>query len=100
MSAPKIPKKQSLSFLDVLKFAANYWFRQPKKWFFILFVLLIAAFFETYVTHLMSNTYDKENNAGLPVWLSGVILAVSLTFILWYFVIYPIRLHQKNKLVN
>jgi uncharacterized membrane protein SpoIIM required for sporulation len=63
-------------------------------------VFITAAFFETYVTHLMSNTYDKENNAGLPVWVSALILAVSLSFILWYFVIYPIRLHKKNKLLN
>jgi len=59
-------------------------------------VFIIAAFFETYVTHLMSNTYDKENNAGLPVWVSALILAASLSFILWYFVIYPIRLHKKT----
>jgi uncharacterized membrane protein SpoIIM required for sporulation len=63
-------------------------------------VFITAAFFETYVTHLMSNTYDKENNAGIPVWLSASILAASLAFILWYFVIYPIRLHKKNKLVH
>ena len=63
-------------------------------------IFITAAFFETYVTHLMSNTYDKENNAGLPVWVSALILAASLSFILWYFIIYPIRLHKKNKLVN
>ena len=59
-------------------------------------VFIIAAFFESYVTHLMSNTFDKENNIGLPVWTSAVILLLSLSFILWYFVIYPIRLHKKN----
>ena len=59
-------------------------------------VFIIAAFFESYVTHLMSNTFDKENNIGLPVWVSAVILLLSLSFILWYFVIYPIRLHKKN----
>lgn len=59
-------------------------------------VFILAAFFETYVTHLMSNTYDRENNFGLPVWASAIILVSSLAFILWYFVIYPIRLHKKG----
>ena len=58
-------------------------------------IFIVAAFFESYVTHLMSNTYDKEKNAGLPVWVSGAILLLSLSFIVWYFVIYPICLHKK-----
>jgi uncharacterized membrane protein SpoIIM required for sporulation len=57
---------------------------------------ILAAFFESYVTHLMSQTFDKENNAGLPVWASIIILACSFTFIIWYFVILPIRLHKKG----
>ena len=57
---------------------------------------IVAAFFESYVTHLMSQTFDKENNAGLPVWASIIILAGSLLFIIWYFVILPIRLHKKG----
>jgi uncharacterized BrkB/YihY/UPF0761 family membrane protein len=57
---------------------------------------ILAAFFESYVTHLMSQTFDKENNAGLPVWASVIILACSFTFITWYFVILPIRLHKKG----
>ena len=59
-------------------------------------VFIVAAFFESYVTHLMSQTYDKANNTGLPVWASILILAVSLAFIIWYFVILPIRLHKKG----
>jgi hypothetical protein len=62
----------------------------------IIPILLLAAFFESYVTHLMSQTYDKENNAGLPVWASVIILASSFIFIVWYFVILPIRLHKKG----
>ena len=62
----------------------------------IIPILLLAAFFESYVTHLMSQTFDKESNAGLPVWVSIIILAGSLTFIIWYFVILPIRLHKKG----
>ena len=59
-------------------------------------VFIVAAFFESYVTHLMSQTYDKANNTGLPVWASVFILAVSFAFIIWYFVILPIRLHRKG----
>ena len=64
-------------------------------------IFIIAAFFESYVTHLMSNTYDKENNnPGLPVWISILILSVSLLFMVWYFIIHPIRLHKKGYLIN
>lgn len=59
-------------------------------------VFIVAAFFESYVTHLMSQTYDKANNRGLPVWASITILSVSSIFIIWYFVILPIRLHKKG----
>ncbi len=61
-------------------------------------VFIMAAFFESYVTHLMSNTYGNEKNAGIPVWVSAIILALSLSFIVWYFVIYPIQLHKKNNI--
>ena len=59
-------------------------------------VFIVAAFFESYVTHLMSQTYDKANNTGLPVWASVGILAISSAFIIWYFIILPIRLHKKG----
>ncbi len=59
-------------------------------------IFIVAAFFESYVTHLMSQTYDGENNRGLPVWVSVIILSVSFSFIIWYFVILPIRLHRKG----
>ena len=43
------------------------------------------------------NNFDKDNNnAGLPVWVSVLILVSSLSFILWYFIILPIRLHKKG----
>jgi len=45
----------------------------------------IAAFFEGFVTR----------HSEMPKWLSGFLLLTSVSFILWYFVIYPIRL-QKN----
>jgi hypothetical protein len=59
-------------------------------------VFIVAAFFESYVTHLMSQTFDAESNVGLPVWASVLILAVSAIFIVWYFIILPIRLHKKG----
>jgi uncharacterized membrane protein SpoIIM required for sporulation len=59
-------------------------------------VFIVAAFFESYVTHLMSQTYDKAKNPGLPVWASISILTLSLAFIIWYFIILPIRLHRKG----
>ena len=59
-------------------------------------IFIVAAFFESYVTHLMSQTYDRDNNFGLPAWVSVTILAVSLAFIVWYFIILPIRLHKKG----
>ncbi len=48
-------------------------------------VFICAAFLEGFVTRYSS----------MPVWLSIFILAASLTFIIWYFVIYPIRLQNK-----
>lgn len=60
-------------------------------------IFIVAAFFESYVTHLMSNSFDKDpGNIGLPVPVGALILAASLFFILWYFVLYPIRLHKKG----
>lgn len=61
---------------------------------------IAASFLESYVTHLMSQTYDKHNNIGLPVWASVLILAGSLFLIVWYFVIWPIRLHKRGGLVK
>jgi uncharacterized membrane protein SpoIIM required for sporulation len=48
-------------------------------------VFIIAAFLEGFVTRY----------SGMPVWLSLFILTVSLAFIIWYFIIYPIRLRRK-----
>jgi uncharacterized membrane protein SpoIIM required for sporulation len=59
-------------------------------------VFIMAAFFESYVTHLMSQTFDRESSFGLPVWASIVILTLSFSFITWYFIILPIRLHKKG----
>ncbi len=51
----------------------------------LLPVFLVAAFFEGFVTR----------HTGMPLWLSLFILLGSLTFIILYFVIYPVRLRRK-----
>ncbi|HEY5370710.1 MAG TPA: stage II sporulation protein M [Hanamia sp.] len=58
---------------------------------------IVAAFFESYVTHLMSNTFQKNSvDIGLPVPFSVMILAGSFFLVLWYFVLYPVRLHRSG----
>jgi uncharacterized membrane protein SpoIIM required for sporulation len=47
-------------------------------------VFMVAAFFEGFITR-----YYK-----MPIWLSSCILLTSGSFIIWYFIIYPIRLHR------
>jgi len=63
---------------------------------------IVAAFFESYVTRLMSNTFQKNSiDIGLPVPLSIIILAGSFFLILWYFVLYPVALDKNGfKLIN
>jgi uncharacterized membrane protein SpoIIM required for sporulation len=56
-----------------------------------------AAFLESYITHLMSETFDKDGRGGMPVWVSALILAVSFGFVIWYFIIYPVLVERKLK---
>ena len=58
---------------------------------------LAAAFLESYITHLMSETFDKDGKGGMPVWASILILSCSFGFVVWYFVIYPILVERKLK---
>jgi uncharacterized membrane protein SpoIIM required for sporulation len=48
-------------------------------------VFLTAAFFESFVTRY----------SAMPMWLNASILTCSLIFIIWYFILYPIRLHKR-----
>ena len=48
-------------------------------------IFITAAFLEGFVTRYST----------MPVWLSLTILGSSFSFIVWYFVIYPIRLEKK-----
>lgn len=61
---------------------------------------ILAAFLESYITHLMSETYDRSSNGGLPVWASVLILAVSLFLIVWYFIVWPIMLEKRGYILK
>jgi uncharacterized membrane protein SpoIIM required for sporulation len=50
-------------------------------------IFTVAAFLEGFVTRY----------SGMPVWLSLFILLGSLSFIIWYFVVYPIRLEKRMR---
>jgi uncharacterized membrane protein SpoIIM required for sporulation len=65
----------------------------------IIFVpmTLGAAFLESYITHLVSETFDREAGGGVPLWVSAMILIASLGFVAWYFIVYPIRVERKFK---
>jgi uncharacterized membrane protein SpoIIM required for sporulation len=52
-------------------------------------VFVTAAFLEGFVTRWST----------MPIWLSLFILLGSLTFVIWYFVVYPIRLEKKMRSV-
>ena len=60
-------------------------------------LLLLAAFFESYVTYLMSSAFDNEANVSIPVWLGILMLAVMLSTVVWYFVIYPLKVGRRLK---
>jgi uncharacterized membrane protein SpoIIM required for sporulation len=47
-------------------------------------VILLAAFFESFITR----------HTEMPAWLSIVILAASLLFMIWYVVLYPAKLNK------
>ncbi len=49
-------------------------------------IFIVAAFFEGFVTR----------HTGMPVWASISILLLSASFITWYYVIYPIKVSQRN----
>jgi uncharacterized membrane protein SpoIIM required for sporulation len=48
-------------------------------------IFITAGFLESFVTR----------HTEMPVWLSLLIIGTSLSFIVWYFIIYPIRLNKK-----
>jgi uncharacterized membrane protein SpoIIM required for sporulation len=50
-------------------------------------IFITAGFLESFVTR----------HTEMPIWLSLTIILGSLAFIIWYFIIYPIRLNNKAK---
>jgi len=72
--------------------------RSAKILVMTVLMLLVAAWLESYVTHLSSNYFDKEaNQVELPVWGSTLILIASFSFVIWYFIVYPIMVARKYK---
>lgn len=53
----------------------------------IIPIILLAAFFESFVTR----------HTEMPLWLSIIILAGSLFFIIWYVIIYPNLLFKRTQ---
>lgn len=90
MSTHKTSKK-SLSFLDVLKFAAHYWIRQPKKLSFILLVLLTAAFLETYLPSALAsflNAIQEHQDKNTVLYRLGIFLGTYLIQALLFSLVY------------
>lgn len=52
-------------------------------------VFIVAGFLESFVTRY----------SNMPMWLSLSIIGLSLTFIIWYFIVYPIRLNNRAQKV-
>ena len=79
--------RKSLSFSDVLQFAAGYWVRQPRKLLVVLVLLVTAAFIETYLPNALSSflgairQHESETSVlnRLAIFL-GAYLAQALLF--------------------
>lgn len=94
MTTSTITSNKSLSFSDVVKFAAGYWVRQPKLLCLILSLVLIAALLETYLpTALASFLTTIQQNLGksavlfslgifLGAYLANAIL-ISISYIVY-----------------
>lgn len=86
-------QKKALSFLDVLRFAAGYWIRQPKKLTLILLMILTASLFEVYLPSALSSFLGAIRQQSDKAWVLsrleifiGVYLAQSLLFSLTYLI--------------
>lgn len=51
----------------------------------LLPVFAVAAFFEGFITRLYNDLS----------WLTTAVFSLSVIFVIWYFIIYPIRLHRR-----
>lgn len=63
----------------------------------ILPVLALAAFFEGFVTRMYNNKglYFVINKLRIP-WFTGLITLLSVAFIIWYFIILPVRVGRRH----
>lgn len=74
--------KTPLSFLDVFRFAASYWLRQPKTLMFILFLVLTAALLETYLPYTLSKfltTIQQHEDSSHVLYRLGIFLGTYLS---------------------
>jgi hypothetical protein len=55
----------------------------------LVYIFVTAGFLESFITRLT-----------LPPLISGGIIILSAVFIIWYFVIYPIKLQRKSVSFN
>ena len=53
-------------------------------------IFIVAGFLESFVTR----------HTSMPAFLSLTIILVSLTFVIWYFFIYPIKVFKKIEIEN
>lgn len=86
----------TLSRINALKKGAA---RSAKILIITILMLLVAAWLESYVTHLSSNYFDNEGKGQLelPVWGSSLILIACIAFVVWYFILLPIKVERKRK---
>lgn len=63
----------------------------------ITFVLLLAAaFLEGYVTRLTATSVGEgAEGQMIPIWASILILVSCFSFIIWYFIIYPLMVEKR-----
>lgn len=77
----------SLSFFDVLRFAASYWVRQPKKLFIILLFILTAALFETYLPSALASflgSMDDHASKSFVIYQLEIFIGVYLAHSVFY----------------
>lgn len=99
--------KRNFSFIEVLKFAAHYWFKQPLKLSIIIFLLTSAAFFETYLPSALSNfleaihqhTPQSVISIKLIIFLT-IYLTQALLFAITYFIYNFFETHIFTFLMN
>jgi uncharacterized membrane protein SpoIIM required for sporulation len=59
-------------------------------------LLLVAAFLEGYVTRLTATSIAHDVTGWMiPVWASILLLVACFSFIIWYFIIYPLQVEKR-----